>query len=109
MYAVMLGERPAKPENAEGIGMTYAVWDLLRGCWEEERMTRPNATDVLEKFYESKTTHSTLEESTALPLGEWFPLRSLFRLFSGTDEAGTARCLSLPVVWASQSLRFLRL
>ena len=74
MYAVMLGERPAKPENAEEIGMTDVVWDLLRGCWEEERTTRPNVAEVLKKFYEitseNKTADSTLKVSTALRLSE---------------------------------------
>ena len=44
--AVISGERPAKPENAEEIGMTDALWNLLRDCWQEDRITRPNIRDV---------------------------------------------------------------
>ena len=40
--AVISGERPAKPEDAEEIGMTYTVWNLLRECWKEDRTTRPD-------------------------------------------------------------------
>ena len=45
--AVISGERPAKPEDAEEIGMTEVVWNLLRECWREDRMTRPNISDIL--------------------------------------------------------------
>lgn len=50
MRAVISGERPAKPENAEGIGMTEAVWDFLRECWREDRTARPNILDALRKL-----------------------------------------------------------
>jgi len=42
MCAVISGERPAKPENAEEIGMTEVLWDLLKECWREDRTMRPN-------------------------------------------------------------------
>ena len=44
--AVISGERPAKPENAEEIGMTDALWNLLRECWKEDRTTRPDIRHV---------------------------------------------------------------
>ena len=50
MLAVISGKRPPKPENAEGIGMTEGVWDLLRECWREDRMMRPNISDILKRF-----------------------------------------------------------
>ena len=63
-HAVALGERPRKPENAESIGMTGVVWDLLRECWKENRTTRPTIVEVLKGFCEitseKKTTDSTL-------------------------------------------------
>lgn len=46
MHAVISGERPPKPENAE-IGMTEAVWDLLGECWREDKTARPNISDVM--------------------------------------------------------------
>ena len=66
ILSVISGERPPKPENAEEIGMTEAVWDLIRDCWKEDRTARPTITEVLKRFCEitgeSKTTDSMLEE-----------------------------------------------
>lgn len=47
VHAVISGGRPPKPENAEEIGMTDIVWDLLTECWREDRTTRPTAVEVL--------------------------------------------------------------
>ena len=64
-HAVISGERPPKPENSESIGITEAVWDLLRECWREDRATRPNILNVLGRFRsitgEAKSTDSTTE------------------------------------------------
>jgi serine/threonine protein kinase len=63
--AVISGERPAKPENAESIGIPDVVWDLLRECWKEDRATRPNTSDILGKLRsitaERKTTDAAIE------------------------------------------------
>ena len=48
--AVILGERPAKPENAEKIWVTEFVWNLLVECWMEDRTMRPNASDTLRRL-----------------------------------------------------------
>jgi serine/threonine protein kinase len=65
MHAVISGERPSKPENAEKIGITEVVWDLLRECWREDRATRPNISDVLGRFCditgEGRTIDSVIE------------------------------------------------
>jgi len=61
--AVVSGERPSKPENAEEIGITEVLWDLLRECWRHDRTTRPTAGEVLKVFLaitgESKATNHT--------------------------------------------------
>ena len=66
VHAVISGERPPKPENAEEIGMTEILWDLLRECWKEDRTTRPAITKVLDTFCEitgeGKTIDSTRGE-----------------------------------------------
>ena len=63
--AVISGERPAKPENAEAIGITEAVWDLLKSCWKEDRTARASISDILRRFcditVEAKTADSTIE------------------------------------------------
>lgn len=62
MHAVMLGERPPKPEDAEEIKMTEVLWVLMKECWREDRTTRPAIAEVLTRFYEitgeGKTTDS---------------------------------------------------
>ncbi|KAF9647925.1 kinase-like protein [Thelephora ganbajun] len=65
--AVISGERPTKPGNAKQIGMTNAVWDLLRECWRDDRTKRPTISVILRRFCdtinEAKTTDSRIEEA----------------------------------------------
>ena len=71
VVAVMSGERPPRPENSEEIGMTVVVWDLLTGCWKEDRTARPTIGQILAKFQrvinENTITGSPLQDPT-LPL-----------------------------------------
>ena len=48
--AVISGKRPPKPKNAEEIGMTDVVWELMGKCWMEDRTKRLNILQVLRKF-----------------------------------------------------------
>ena len=59
IHAVTSGERPPKPENAESIGITEVVWDLLRECWREDRATRPNIANVLGRFSDITNARKT--------------------------------------------------
>ena len=52
MHAVVDGERPPKPENAEDIGMTEVIWELMGECWKENRAERPVIPEILRKFCE---------------------------------------------------------
>ena len=52
IHAVVDGERPPKPENAEDIGMTEAIWELMRECWKEDRVERPVMPEVLRRFFQ---------------------------------------------------------
>lgn len=66
VHSVISGVRPPKPKNAEEIGITEVVWNLLKECWGEDRMTRPTIVEVLRKFLEvtdeRRTTGPTLRE-----------------------------------------------
>ena len=68
--AVILGERPANPENVE-IRMSNAVWSLLEECWREDRMARPNILDILRKLCditgERETADSTGDVAGSQP------------------------------------------
>ena len=63
-HAIVSGERPSKPENANEIGLTEVVWDLLEECWREDRTTRPDISKLLRIFCditgERKTIDSTI-------------------------------------------------
>jgi hypothetical protein len=50
VHATISGGRPPKLNDAERIGITGVVWDPLRERWREDRVTRPNISDVLERF-----------------------------------------------------------
>jgi len=71
VHAVISGERPPKPKNAEEVGMTEVVWNLLRKCWEEDRSKRPSILDVLKMFCditgERRTVDSAIEPAGSSP------------------------------------------
>jgi len=48
MRKVVEGERPARPEGAEGARFTDDVWRMLNRCWEHQPEHRPPIADVLE-------------------------------------------------------------
>ena len=101
MHAVMSGERPPKPENAEGIGMTEVVWDLLTRCWREDKTTRLAIAEVLKKFHEI-----TGEGKTADSMHEEFPAP---QLNTGKRSSVVSQSSSLTVVsyeWSQLCLLF---
>ena len=63
LTAVVTGQRPQKPQNAEEIGMTGVLWNLLEECWRADRTKRPDISQILGTFCEitgvGKTTDST--------------------------------------------------
>lgn len=67
--AVVSGKRPPKPENAEEIGMTEDLWNLLQECWKEDQGMRPVISKIMRTFCnitgEGKTTDYTT--GAALP------------------------------------------
>jgi len=71
MLAVMSGERPPRPENAEEVGMTEIMWNLLRECWEEDTTKRPSILNVLGRFCnitgERRTVDSATERAGSSP------------------------------------------
>ncbi|KAF9789234.1 kinase-like domain-containing protein [Thelephora terrestris] len=44
---IISGVRPIKPENAEAIGMTEDIWNLLQETWREDRTKRPDISKIL--------------------------------------------------------------
>ena len=48
MLAVLRGERPGKPLDAESLGFSDALWELVQLCWSESSSTRPTAQRLLD-------------------------------------------------------------
>ena len=42
------GLRPVKPENAELIGISESLWELIQKCWDGEKTRRPQIQEVVE-------------------------------------------------------------
>ena len=42
------GFRPAKPENAEAIGISESLWNLIQKCWDGDKARRPKIQNVVE-------------------------------------------------------------
>ena len=47
-FKISSGFRPAKPENAEAIGISESLWMLIEKCWDGERTRRPQIQEVVE-------------------------------------------------------------
>ena len=45
---VLDGERPARPQGAEGTRFTDAIWGMLECCWKPRPQDRPSVEAVLE-------------------------------------------------------------
>ena len=46
--AILRGERPEKPLDAESLGFSYTLWELVQSCWSESSSTRPTARQLLD-------------------------------------------------------------
>ena len=44
---VLHGTRPAKPENAESLGFTSGLWEIVEQCWLADSNARPTLGTVV--------------------------------------------------------------
>ena len=49
--AILRGERPGKPLDAESFGFSQQLWGLVQLCWDELTSTRPTAQQLLDYLY----------------------------------------------------------
>ena len=42
VIAVARGERPGEPRDAESLGFSNRLWELVRRCWSESSSARPH-------------------------------------------------------------------
>ncbi|KAF9790648.1 kinase-like domain-containing protein [Thelephora terrestris] len=45
---VLRGERPEQPPQAESLGISDTIWELVQSCWSETIATRPTARELLD-------------------------------------------------------------
>ena len=46
--AILRGERPKKPLDAESLGLSDALWWLVQSCWRESSSDRPTVQQLLD-------------------------------------------------------------
>ena len=44
---VINDRRPARPQEAQGLGLTDPVWDMTVRCWDQDPARRPIMVDVV--------------------------------------------------------------
>ena len=54
--AVLRGERPEKPLDAESLGFSHTLWGLVQLCWSESSSTRPTARQMLDSLSPTSLT-----------------------------------------------------
>ena len=45
---IMSGKRPARPQEAQELGLTDSVWDMTIRCWHQDPIQRPAMMEVVE-------------------------------------------------------------
>ena len=48
MPAILKGERPERPLDAESLGFSDTLWELVELCWSESMSTRPTAQQLFD-------------------------------------------------------------
>lgn len=56
LYKVVNGDRPERPPNSHNIGLRDNVWNLLRECWLQSAVHRPQVSVVV-KFLNEASSH----------------------------------------------------
>ena len=53
---VVEGKRPLRPAH---LGVTGALWKLMKRCWDEDPCSRPEASEVLQILLDLSVFHSS--------------------------------------------------
>jgi len=70
---IINGGRPARPQEAQGLGLTNSVWEMVVRCWDQDPVLRPTMTEVVRlarewrvfSFYPWNKYHDMLPAATA--------------------------------------------
>jgi len=63
MRKVIEGERPGRPEGAEGVWFTDDFWRMLENCWSSQPKDRPTVEAILERLERASTVWQPLPPS----------------------------------------------
>ena len=87
---VLKGERPERPQGADGRWFTNEVWGILEGCWKPTPRDRPRIKDVLECLDNTSMSWTRPSSQTvASPPATYSPTRILdSSAEEGMDESG---------------------
>ena len=58
---IMDDERPARPQEAQTLGLTDSVWDMTVRCWHKDPAQRPTMAEVIELLRELLVSSLTIE------------------------------------------------
>ena len=78
---VMSGERPARPNGPEAVGLSDAIWRVMKRCWRKDPSTRASVQDVLDGLLSANT------EDGALDLGDKLKISGLASGFRGLKRS----------------------
>jgi len=86
-WKVLKGDRPERPQGAEGAWFTDDVWEVLGRCWMSQPRDRPSVKDVLQCLEEVSRSWTPLSAPPTVGL----PIPDLSDLISvgSTDTGGT--------------------
>ena len=67
------GGRPGMPENAQEVGLTPEVWNLLENCWHQNPKKRPMIQDVVRRLQRWIGNGDVSPEYVQTALAAWTP------------------------------------
>ena len=50
VVSILEGSRPKMPENAQAVGLTGEMWNLLESCWRQDPKKRPTMEEVVRRW-----------------------------------------------------------
>ena len=56
MVVIERGKRPKKPPNAQSLGFSDTLWELVFRCWDESPASRPTAQQLLHCLRDASRT-----------------------------------------------------
>ena len=105
IHAVIEGARPPKPKNAEEMGMTEPVWELVGECWRENRAERPTMPEILKKFCEITGETKTIDTGAEFAMPRLDTPGKHNSIVSRSPSLATFACeQNCPGLWCKSSL-----